>query len=148
MHHKSITLASLVALALCAMLVVALPAFGDAVYHSQHIALVSSTGTTVGFVENIHANGPTIYAQERYVLVGAEPGTYTVTLTINSSALPAPLVLTSATFMTNAVGNGVGKVTFSPADADGLRGLTVQIVWTVSSAGVTYRTSPQTVVLD
>jgi hypothetical protein len=102
----------------------------------------------VGFVENIHANGPTIYAQERYVLVGAQPGTYTVTLTITSPLLPAPQVLTSATITTNAVGNGVGKVTFTPADADGLRGLTVTIVWTVSSAGATYRTSPQTVVLD
>ena len=126
----------------------AAPALADRVYHSQHIVLMSDTGATVGFVENIHANGPTIYAQERYVLVGAEPGTYTVTLTISSALLPDPLVLTSAFFMTNARGNGVGKVTFSPADADGLRGLTVQIVWTVSSASATYHTSPQTVVLD
>jgi hypothetical protein len=140
--------AAVTGMALCVMLIAALPARADSVYHSQHIALVSSTGETVGFVENIHANGPTIYAQERYVLVGAEPGTYTVTLTITSSALPSPLVLTSATFTTNAVGNGVGKVTFSPDDADGLRGLTVNVLWTVSSADVTYHTSLQTVVLD
>jgi hypothetical protein len=132
------------ALAAALLVLLAAPALADRVYHSQHIVLMSDTGATVGFVENIHANGPTIYAQERYVLVGAEPGTYTVTLTISSPAL----VLTSATFTTNAVGNGVGKVTFSPADADGLRGLTVQIVWTVSSVSATYRTLPQTVVLD
>jgi hypothetical protein len=136
----------LLAFALVAVLIglMAAPALADRVYHSQHIVLMSDTGATVGFVENIHANGPTIYAQERYVLVGAEPGTYTVSLHISSPAL----VLTSATFATNAVGNGVGKVTFSPADADGLRGLTVQIVWIVSSASTTYHTSPQTVVLD
>ncbi len=148
MHRKSVTLAALVVVVLCAMLVVALPASADAVYHSQHIPLVSATGATVGFVENIHANGPTIYAQERYVLIGAVPGTYAVTLTITAAALPGPLVLPSATFTTNAVGNGVGKVTFKPADADGLRGMTVQIFWTVKSTAATYTTSPQTVVLD
>jgi hypothetical protein len=146
--HQSLRFSVLVALVLCAALVAAAPAFGDAVYHSQHIALVSDTGTTVGFVENIHANGPTIYAQERYVLIGAEPGRYTVTLTIDAPGMPDPLVLTSATFTTNARGNAVGKVTFDPAAADGLRGSTVQIVWTVSSTGATYQTAPQTVVLD
>ena len=143
---KRFLLAFALAAALLALL--AAPALADRVYHSQHIALMSDTGATVGFVENIHANGPTIYAQERYVLVGAEPGTYTVTLTISSPSLPDPLVLTSAILTTNAVGNGVGKVTFSPADAGSLRGQTVQIVWTVSSTSAIYRTSPQTIVLD
>jgi hypothetical protein len=143
---KRFLLVFLLAAALLALL--AAPALADRVYHSQHIMLMSDTGATVDFVENIHANGPTIYAQERYVLVGAEPGTYTVTLTISSASLPDPLVLTSAVFTTNAVGNGVGKVTFSPADADGLRGQTVQIVWTVSSAAATYHTASQTVTLD
>ena len=133
------------ALAAALLSLLAAPALADRVYHSQHIVLMSDTGATVGFVENIHANGPTIYAQERYVLLGAEPGTYTVTLTISSPSLPDPLVLTSATFTTNAVGNGVGKVTFSPADAGGLRGQTVEIFWTVSSvSAATYHTSPQT----
>ena len=57
MHRRSIKFAVLVAVALCTMLVMALPAFGDAVYHSRHIALVASTGTTVGFVENITPTG-------------------------------------------------------------------------------------------
>ena len=82
------------ALAAALLSLLAAPALADRVYHSQHIVLMSDTGATVGFVENIHANGPTIYAQERYVLLGAEPGTYTVTLTISSPSLPDPLVLT------------------------------------------------------
>jgi hypothetical protein len=55
---------------------------GDAVYHSQHIALrpVGSAPLRSGFVENIHTNGPTVYAMQRYALVGAVPGNYAVTL--------------------------------------------------------------------
>ncbi len=151
MHHTTIVkVAAVTGMMLCVMLVAALPAGADSVYHSQHIALMSDMGAAVGFVENIHANGPTIYAQERYVLLGAEPGRYTVALNIymTPEMSDAPLVLTSATFSTNAVGNAVGKVTFDPAAADGLRGHTVFIVWTVSSGDVTYHTSLQTVVLD
>jgi hypothetical protein len=38
----------------------------DAVYQSQHLALTSVAAGEVGsgFVENIHANGPMIYAHE------------------------------------------------------------------------------------
>ena len=35
-----------------------------------------------GFVENIHTNEPTIYAHEIYVLHGAAPASYQVTLNI------------------------------------------------------------------
>jgi len=51
------------------------PALADAVYQSSHIALLP-TGTTPlrsGFVENIHANGPNVFAREIYVLNGAQP---------------------------------------------------------------------------
>ena len=48
-------------------------AAGDAVYHSQHIGLHPVGGALLhsGFVENIHPNGPQVYAHEVYVLNGA-----------------------------------------------------------------------------
>ena len=149
-HRPTTKLAVALALALCALLITALPALGDAVYHTQHIPLLSSSGTTAGFVQNIHANGPMIFAQERYVLLGATPGTYTVNLNIYFSPDMSgdPVVLTTTTFQTNERGNGVGKIALPPSAAEGLHGQTIYIVWTVSSAAVTYHTSLQTVVLD
>jgi hypothetical protein len=42
------------------------PALADAVYHSRHIELLPVGGTPLrsGFVENIHANGPNVFARE------------------------------------------------------------------------------------
>jgi hypothetical protein len=57
-------------------------AAGDAVYHTQHMKLepVGDAPLRSGFVQNIKANGPIIYAHEIYVLNGAAPrATYTVT---------------------------------------------------------------------
>ena len=59
-------------------ILVALPvtiANADAVYPSQHIPLhpVGTAPLTTGFVENIHANGPNVYAHEVYVVAGAVP---------------------------------------------------------------------------
>lgn len=69
-------------------ILVALPvriASADAVYRSRHIALhpVGTAPLTTGFVENIHANGPIVYAHEVYVVVGASPSTsYDVTIAV------------------------------------------------------------------
>jgi hypothetical protein len=54
-------------------------AAGDAVYHSHHVALHPVGGAPLrsGFVENIHPNGPQVYAHEVYVLNGAQPDTTT-----------------------------------------------------------------------
>ena len=71
------------AFAATAVAVAAPLAAADAVYHSQHIALNPTGGASLrsGFVENIHADGPQVYAHELYVLNGAEPDTtYQVTL--------------------------------------------------------------------
>ena len=65
------------------MLLVPDVATGDAVYHSQHVLLHSAAGAPLrsGFVENIHPNGPMVYAHEVYVLNGAQANTsYQVTL--------------------------------------------------------------------
>ena len=132
------------------------PAHADQVYPSAHIALapVDSAPLRTGFVENIHANGPTVYAHEMYVLNGAEPNsTYQVTLSIwaaNLTCSVAPtLAIPTATVMTNAAGNGVGQKFFTPADADGLRGFTVSAMWTVSLGGtVEYTTGCELITLD
>ena len=92
-----------------------------------------------GFVENIHANGPTIYAHEQYVLNGAAPNTtYHVVLMIfpgDTTCSGAPAVsIPTATIQTNTAGNGVAFHVFTPADADGLHGATVGGLWTVSAA--------------
>ena len=64
-------------------------ALADAVYHSAHIALtpVGASPLRSGFVENVHPNGPNVFAHEQYVLNGAVPNmTYTVTIHITSLA--------------------------------------------------------------
>ena len=56
-------------------------ASADRVYHSQHLVLtpVGSAPLRSGFVENIKAEGPMVYAHELFVLTGASPfTTYTV----------------------------------------------------------------------
>jgi hypothetical protein len=130
------------------------PAWGDAVYHSQHITLqpVGSAPLRSGFVENIHANGPTVYAMERYTLVGATPGSYTVTLHLfaDTSCTSGLGPLPSVTFTTNAVGNGVGHLRLPPsAIPAGFHGATIGIVWELTGdTGATYQTACSTVVLD
>jgi len=132
------------------------PAGADAVYHSEHIGLtpVGDAALHTGFVENIHANGPTVFALERYVLVGATPRTqFDVALNLwvgdpTCSGLPMAS-LPTASFWTNGVGNGVGMVALPPSAAEGLHGATLGIVWTISTGQeVAYRTACTEVVLD
>jgi len=129
----------------------------DQVYHSQHMALQPVGGTEPlrsGFVENIHTNGPTIYAHEIYVLNGAAPATtYQVTLNIfvgdPACAGSAGVVIPTAPITTNAAGNGRADAAFTPSDADGLRHATHGVIWTVSdSSGVKYTTGCQAITLD
>jgi hypothetical protein len=141
---------------LLAGVVMAPPAMADAVYHSEHIGLapMDDAPLAVGFVQNIHANGPIVFANERYVLVGASPGTtYDVALRLwigDPTCTGEPMaVLPTVSFTTNGVGNGVGKVALPPAAAEGLHGATLGIVWVLSTAGTpTYGSSCVDVVLD
>ena len=145
----------LVALVVAALVVVPAAA-GDAVYHSQHIALtpVAAGESGSGFVENIHANGPTIYAHEQYALKRGLPlATYEVVIHISAAqdtTCSAPfLVLPTASFMTNLAGNGSAYHVFTPSDAGPLRGAAWRAYWTLETpAGVAYSTSCQTIVLD
>ena len=140
--------------------VTALPgpvARADQGYHSHHLALhpVGEEPLRSGFVENIHAEGPVLFAHEIYVLNGAEPATaYQVTLNIfpfnPTCAGPAGLVLPTAAITTNAAGNGTGDAVFHPSDVPpNLRHATHGVIWTVSdSSGTEFSTGCQVVTLD
>jgi hypothetical protein len=132
------------------------PAVADSVYHSTHYNLTAVNGAPLrsGVVENIHANGPIVYAHEQYVLNGAVPNTtYHVVLMIfpgdtTCSGTPAVSIPT-ASIATNGAGNGVVYHVFTPADADGLHGATVGGLWTVSAgSSPDYQTGCATIVLD
>lgn len=131
-------------------------ASADSTYHTGHIALspIGSAPLISGFVQNIHANGPNVYAHEIYQVNGAQPNSsYQVVLSIwtaNTSCSGSPaLQLPTAVVTTNAVGNGLADIVFTPADADGLRGLTVSARWTLSNgATASYATDCEVLTLD
>jgi hypothetical protein len=131
-------------------------ASADAVYHAQHIPLtpVGDEPLRNGFVQNIHANGPIVYAHEQYVVNGAAAdASLQVTLliwTANTECSGDPaLVVPTAVVATNAVGNGTADAVFTPTDAGDLRGHTVSIRWELSEEGtVMYATDCEIVTLD
>jgi hypothetical protein len=131
-------------------------ASADAVYHSEHLALAPVAGAPLsgGFVENIHPNGPNVFAHEIYVLRGAEPSTsYQVTLLIYPlapSCSGTPAQVPTATLETNGAGNGRADVVLRPADIGAaLRNATHGVGWTLSLGGtVVYRTACTSVTLD
>ena len=139
--------------------VAALPgmANGDAVYHTQHMQLtpVGDAPLRSGFVQNIKANGPTIYAHEVYVLSGAgRRASYTVTnhfffedTTCSDPANDFPT--DTAELRTNRSGNGKAQVFFVPADVEGLQGVH-GVIWTIqnSNGEVVYQTGCSRVTLD
>jgi len=135
---------------------VATPASADRTFHTSRYELTSVAGAPLrsGFVIDIHAEGPRIYAQERYLLSGALPSTkYEVVLLIHASTTCRPsitdLALTTATFTTNRAGNGNAGTTFRPEDAAGLVQDEYGLVWQVTTGGeVVYTTGCQVVALD
>jgi hypothetical protein len=130
-------------------------ALGDQVYHSEHLALtpVGNAPLHSGYVENIHPNGPVVFAHEIYVLNGAEPETtYQVTLLIYSDSTCASgtllAAIPTAQISTNRHGNGVSDFFIAPDAIGGLHGATVGVNWTVTSATSSYETRCTTVTLD
>ena len=135
-------------------------ALADQTQHSIHAPL-SGKPLRSGFVEDIHANGPTIYAQEIYQLNGAKPSTkYQVTLNIYNevkqcTSFAIPPILTDNNLTTNTAGDAKGQATFtlSAASATGLRGGIYGVIWTVSTVSdsgvvVAYKTACTAVTLD
>lgn len=135
---------------------VSAPVLADQTFHTERIALESVIGAPLqsGFVIDIHANGPEIYAHERYVLNGAAPNTtYQVSVLIyafDPTCATTPIVIPEATLVTNSTGNGTAEKFFAPSDVPpALRGATHGLVWQVSSGGeVVYQTACTPVALD
>jgi hypothetical protein len=126
-------------------------ASADRAYHTERLALRGLNGAPGGgMVVNTHPNGPIVYAHEIYVLNSAAAGTYQVTLNIFTTSLNctgASAALPTATIQTNAHGNGRADVKFTPADAAGIRGLTLSAYWTVTGPA-TYVTDCTVITLD
>ncbi len=143
------------ALGLVSLLGTAAPALADATQHSQHLALAPTDDAPLrsGFVENIHAEGPIVYALERYVLVGAVPGaTFQVTLEAHpldpDCSDPVGALIPTATFTTNAAGNGHGAGRFAPEDVADFPTGTHGVDWVVTDGTHEYRTGCTAVTLD
>jgi len=145
--------------AVVAMLALAVPVSGakaDATFHTERIPLASVGGAPLhsGFVVDIHANGPIVYAHEIYQLNGAQPDTaYHVQLLVfpnGTSCTGAPIVtIPEATLQTNGTGNGTAEKFFTPQDVGPFRHHTFQLEWQLlGPAGLTYQTSCIVVALD
>jgi hypothetical protein len=153
---KKAVAAMLVTLLLAAMVSVAA---ADGVYHSEHIEFhpVGDQPLRSGFVENIHTNGPQLYALERYVLNGASPNTefyikpliYLANAGCTDGLIPFPV---ESSISTNHVGNGTALVTLLPEAAAGLGGLTVNVRWQLlvdaADGPVAYETECAVITLD
>lgn len=124
-------------------------ALADGVYHSTHIDLmpVGAAPLRSGFVENIHVNGPKIFAIEQYALNGATPNTpYQVTLMLypfSADCSTGPVPVPTALLETNRAGNAVARAVFAPEDIpDFLREATHSARWLVwTGAVVAYDTA-------
>ena len=130
----------------------------DAVYHTDRIAIQSAGGASgSGSVINIHPNGPTVFATERYMLRGVEPNAiYQVWLIVDAAELDCAFtelpILMAASVKTNAVGNATTPADFyftPEAVPPCLRERSFPIHWEVTIDGqLTHQTDPITVTLD
>jgi hypothetical protein len=146
-----------VAASLAAIGIATTPAHADRVYHSQHLKLAPVGGAPLrsGFVQNIKAEGPVVYAHEIFVLNGAGPRTtYTVTrnfFPFDSDCSGDNGVIASdvATLTTNRSGNARGDVFVRPEEVAGFEGVH-GVKWTVHKAGgaPAYQTVCTAVTLD
>ena len=122
----------------------ALPASADSDYHTYHAPLhaIGDEPLKTGFVNNIHANGPKVYAMEYYHLVQARPNTsYTAVIYLHpfSPDCSGPAAdfgflggILSAEITTNRAGNGHGaSPKFTPEDVEGLRGAEHGVNWVI-----------------
>ena len=150
-------LAALALVALAALLALPHAATADRSYRTERLELAPVAGAPLrsGFVVNAHANGPRVYANERYVLVGALPNqTYLVTLLVfpgdPACAVAPALAIETATLTTNAAGTGEAQARFDPTGVPPeWRGTTVGGLWQVSLDGaVQYATACTAIALD
>ena len=149
------TLARLAVMTGLVLLVPALPAQADQDFHTTQYPLSSVVdGSAHGWVIDIHAQGPRIYAQERYLLRDVGPGqTYVMNLYAYSDSDCGDLVVPvpgTATMTANIAGNARGGTTFTPAAVEGLPRTTYYLRWQVTDAtgAVAYQTACVAVALD
>jgi len=144
------------ALALLTAALLTPTASADRIYHSEHIALIPVGGATLesGFVENIHPNGPQVYAHEIYSLKGAAPETTYLVFLLVHLGDPGCDASTAANFgstelTTNGAGNGTAD-RFIPSVPDAIRNQTHGVRWEVTTLDGTlvYRTDCTNVTLD
>ncbi len=132
------------------------PASADSTYHSTHISLIPVGGAPLrtAFVENIHANGPNVFAHEVYVVNGGIPNAdlqVAISVWVGNTACTgdASFTLPTASLNTNVAGNGKAQHVFTPADANGLHNTTDGATWTLSANGVVvYRSGCEVISLD
>jgi hypothetical protein len=144
------SLAWLAALAAAVAALAPAPAGADRAYHSEHLELVAFGGAPLrsGFVENIKAEGPRIYAHEIFVLNGARAmSTYTVTRDFffrkpDCDADDADFHQEVATLRTNTSGNARSDVFVVPGQIGEALVGTHGVIWTIRNAAgtVTYAT--------
>ena len=153
---KSAVVATLIMMLLLVMVSITA---ADGVYPSDHIPFhpVGDQPLKSGFIENIHTNGPQLYAIERYVLNGASPNTdyyikplvYLADANCTDGLIPFPI---ENTISTNHVGHGTTLVTLPPEAAAGLDGLTINVRWQLvvgaPDGPVAYETDCAVIVLD
>jgi hypothetical protein len=130
-------------------------AAADRVYHSEHLrfAPVGDAPLRSGFVQNIKAEGPIIYAHEIFVLNGARANTtYSVWRDFyfgepECDGAPVPEDDPTATLRTNVSGNARGSVVVRPSQItiDDTHG----VMWTIRDGDtVVYQTRCTAVTLD
>lgn len=130
-------------------------AHADQTFHTTRYALSSVADRSVhGSVIDIHAQGPTIYAQERYALRNVGPGQmYVMNLSAYRDLGCSDLVVSvtgTATLTANVAGNAQGATTFAPAAVAGLPRQTYFLRWQVTdrTGAVAYQTDCVAVALD
>jgi len=101
-----------------ALLALATPALADQAFHTLKAPLsaVGNAPLHSGWVSDSHANGPIIGAHEEYHVSGASPNTtYQVVIQFYAGVTGCPggaVALPTASFTTNASGNGNAKWVF------------------------------------
>ena len=150
------TTTTALAFAAVALVAFAPAAAADRDYHSEHLNLEPVGGAPLrsGFVENIKAEGPRVYAHEIFVLNGARSrATYTVTRNFFflDPECDGALVFDEdvATLRTGAAGNARGDIVVRPEQVAGFEGVH-GVRWTVRDTQdtIVYRTACTAVTLD
>ena len=146
----------LIAIMLVTAAMPALHVLADSAYHTEHIQLraVGDAPLDYGFVNNIHPDGPEVYAHEIYELKGALPhASYEVFLMVyvaDTTCSSQVVRIPTARLSTNEDGNGQAQFFLPPAGVPSAwRASTHGIRWEIEHNGsVVYDTVCIAVALD